>query len=137
MLRSVGNHRASVWLCIFSFLLSLSPKPALATAKMVGITNVAAPSSRPAPAISIAPANPAAQAANTISGKAFLDYDADGFFNPAYSNARPAVDAGVAGVTVTAYDVNNNVVGTAVTTAPDGKYVMTVTGSAPYRVEFT
>ncbi|MEZ4708311.1 MAG: SdrD B-like domain-containing protein [Caldilineaceae bacterium] len=83
------------------------------------------------------PSKAVAQAANTISGKAFLDYDADGFFNPTYSNARPAVDVGVAGVTVTAYDVNNNVVGTAVTTAPDGKYVMTVTGSAPYRVEFT
>ena len=47
---------------------------------------------------------PTARAAGTITGRAFQDYNADGAFNTIYSDALPAIDVGVQGVTVTAYD---------------------------------
>jgi protocatechuate 3,4-dioxygenase beta subunit len=47
-----------------------------------------------------------------------------------------AVDGGLAGVAVTAYDSAGQVAGTA-TTAADGTYTLNATGTGPYRLEFT
>lgn len=141
MKQTAHTVRVVPWLLLLAQIFTLFPKPVFAIAALPTEKNepevISARSAAPfLPTLTLTNAK-VSQVANTISGKAFLDYDAEGFFNPTYSNARPAVDVGVAGVTVTAYDVNNNVVGTAVTTAPEGKYTMSVTGSAPYRVEFT
>jgi hypothetical protein len=47
-----------------------------------------------------------------------------------------AVDQGLAGVTVTAYDSTNAVAGTA-TTGANGAYTLTATGTGPYRLQFS
>lgn len=74
----------------------------------------------------------------TISGKVFQDFNSDGLFdNSGGTAALPAaVDIGVAGVVVTAYTSLNASAGTA-TTASDGTYSISATGTGPYRVEFT
>ncbi|MEM7129291.1 MAG: SdrD B-like domain-containing protein [Chloroflexota bacterium] len=65
------------------------------------------------------------QDTNTISGQALL------------FNAVGSQNSGVADVDVTAYDAAGAVVGSAITTSADGSYTMEVSGSAPYRVEFS
>jgi hypothetical protein len=72
-----------------------------------------------------------AYAAGTITGQVFNDYNSDGIKNPVEETS------GVAGVTVTAYDSNNNVVATTTTTI-DGFYSLdTGSSTGPYRLEFT
>ncbi len=85
-----------------------------------------------------------ALAAETISGIVFQDYNGNGTrdVNPTVPNAgdggvtRLAVDRGLGGVTVTAYDSTGAVVDSTVT-APDGSYVLTANSPGPYRIEFT
>ncbi len=85
----------------------------------------------------------AAAAPGTINvfGRVFQDYNGNGVYDTSGSAALPAIDAGIAGVTVTAYDPGNIARGTATTlagTAPArGSYNLTVTGTGPYRIEFT
>lgn len=74
--------------------------------------------------------------AGTISGTVFQDYNGNGVFDTSASTAAPAVDVGVAGITVTAYDNTGTVRGSG-TTAANGTYSFSATGTAPYRVEFT
>lgn len=78
----------------------------------------------------------AAQAAGTISGVAFLDFNQDGVNNLTASASLPAVDQGVAGVQVRVYDAADTQQGSA-TTGANGSYSLTATGTGPYRVEFT
>src|SRR4051812_7778594 len=73
--------------------------------------------------------SPIAQASGTITGSVFHDFNANGIIDG-------AGERGVAGVTVTAYDPSNTVRGTA-TTAADGTYTLSATGTGPYRIEFT
>ena len=84
-----------------------------------------------------------AYAASTISGIVFHDYNDNGFqdtnsviANNGGGNVSIAVDDGVSGVTVTAYD-SNNVVQPTTISAANGTYTLNVSGTAPYRVEFT
>ena len=81
-------------------------------------------------------------AATTITGVVFQDYNANGRRDTAATvpnngqEATPvAVDRGVAGVTVTAYDASGAVRGT-VTTDGNGTYSLTPSGAGPYRIEF-
>ena len=74
--------------------------------------------------------------ASTITGTVFQDYNANGV-----KDTSPANDAGVAGVTVTAYAVVTGVtqqVGQT-TSGANGTYTLTTSdaGSGPYRIEFT
>ncbi len=75
-------------------------------------------------------------AAGNITGTVFQDFNGNGTFDTAASAAVPAVDAGVTGITVTAYDSGGAARGTA-TTAANGTYTLAATGTGPYRLEFT
>lgn len=86
---------------------------------------------------------PAMMPAGTITGKVFHDYNANGLRdmtttinNNGAGTTGVAIDAGVMGVLVTAYDTSGAAVGTAVTVA-DGSYSLAVSGNGPYRIEFT
>lgn len=81
---------------------------------------------------------PDALMAGTIMGRVFQDHNSNGLFETGGgTSAQPAaVDSGVAGVTVSAYDAAGVLRGTA-TTAANGTYSLAATGSGPYRVEFT
>lgn len=74
----------------------------------------------------------------TITGLVFKDFDGDGLYDTSGGTAAApaAVDVGVSGVVVTAYDSLGNAVGSAVTIA-NGTYSLSATGTGPYRVEFT
>jgi len=79
-------------------------------------------------------------ATGTITGSAFRDYNANGLFDTTSTPASGvAVDTGLVGVTVTAYDANNTVVGSTVVSAANGSYSLTATNAltAKLRVEFT
>ncbi len=65
--------------------------------------------------------------AGYVSGYVYRDYNADG--------VRDALEPGVLGVTVTAYDASNNVI-TSVVTASNGGYTLTGVSSTA-RIEFT
>lgn len=79
--------------------------------------------------------------AGTITGTVFRDYDADG--------ARGSLEPGVGGVTVTAYDASGAAAGSTATCSATGvpeagctlsnlgSYSLAVSGTGPYRVEFT
>lgn len=69
--------------------------------------------------------------ATPLSGKVYQDYNGDGKITTVAVN-----DNGVAGVTVTAYDPNGDIVGTAVTDA-NGDYTINPSADGPYRVEFS
>ncbi|MFN7947516.1 MAG: SdrD B-like domain-containing protein [Blastocatellia bacterium] len=91
-----------------------------------------------------APAHRAMTApAGTITGTVFHDYNANGvqdttstISNNGAGTTAVAVDKGVAGVQVTAYDSSGAAAGTATTDA-SGNYSLSVSGSGPYRIEFT
>ena len=72
----------------------------------------------------------------TVSGVVYRDYNADGTRQT--GNAAPTYldEPGIAGVIVTAYDVNGAVAGSA-TSGAGGVYSFTATGSSGFRVEFT
>lgn len=79
----------------------------------------------------------------TLSGTVFQDYNYNGkrdtatmLNNGGSGQISAAVDRGIAGITVTAYDASNAVAGTA-TSGADGSYTLNASGSGPYRVEFT
>lgn len=84
-----------------------------------------------------------ALAAGTISGTVFQDYNGNGTRDltttiPSVGSGvtNAAVDRGLGGVTVTAYTGAGAVAGTA-TTAADGAYTLSASGTGPYRVEFS
>jgi hypothetical protein len=86
---------------------------------------------------------PSAQAAGTITGIVYHDYNGNGRRDTAATLPNngggvigTAVDTGIAGVLVTAFDAAGVQRGTA-TTSATGNYTLTVTGTGPYRIEFT
>ncbi|OWK43206.1 hypothetical protein FRUB_02805 [Fimbriiglobus ruber] len=79
----------------------------------------------------------------TYTGSVFNDYNDNGQYDTAATIANngtgtvgAAVDTGVGGVTVTAYDSTGAAVGVA-TSAASGTYSLAATGTGPYRLEFT
>lgn len=74
------------------------------------------------------------EAAGTISGRVFQDYNSNGNYDT--TSGTNSIDRGVASVTVTAYDSNGVARGTATTDA-SGNYSLSATGTGPYRLEFT
>lgn len=86
------------------------------------------------------------QASGTISGRVFQDFNSNGTYDTTSTIANSgsgtvgvAVDSGVAGVQVRAYDAagNNVTTGGAATTDANGNYSLAATGTGPYRIEFT
>ena len=81
-------------------------------------------------------------AAGNISGTVFQDFNGDGLFNVTSTAALPAVDVGVAGVVVTAYDAAGTAIATATTNAA-GAYTLTsvaltaLPAGVPLRIQFT
>lgn len=83
------------------------------------------------------------RAAGSISGVVFHDHNDNGvrdttnvINNGGSGQVSLAVDEGIGGVTVTAYDPSGTSAGIA-TSASDGSYTLAATGAGPYRVEFT
>jgi hypothetical protein len=83
------------------------------------------------------------QFVGTITGRVFQDFNGNGVYNTAstitndgFGNVGVAIDRGVAGVTVTAYDAAGTQRGTA-TSGSDGTYSLSASGTGPYRIEFT
>ncbi len=81
-------------------------------------------------------------AAGMISGIVFQDYNANGVRDTGVTianNGRGSIavanDRGIQGVMVTAYDGTGAVAGTG-TTGANGAYMLTATGTGPYRIEF-
>jgi uncharacterized repeat protein (TIGR01451 family) len=81
--------------------------------------------------------------AGTISGLVFQDFNNNGQFdttgtlaNSGSGSINTAVDVGVAGVTITAYNPAGALAGT-VTSGAGGLYTLPVTGAGPFRIEFT
>ncbi len=81
--------------------------------------------------------------AATITGRVFQDFNGNGTYdtastisNDGFGTIGVAVDRGVAGVTVSAYDSGGNARGTT-TTDSSGSYSLSATGTGPYRIEFT
>jgi hypothetical protein len=72
----------------------------------------------------------------TISGTVFLDYNQNGTMDTSGTSPNYALDTGVSGLVVTAYDASGVSVGTA-TTNTSGAYSLSATGTGPYRLEFT
>lgn len=82
----------------------------------------------------------ASAATGTITGSAFRDFNANGLFDTTATPASGvAVDTGLTGVTVTAYDANNTAVGSTVVSAANGSYTLTATNAitSRLRVEFS
>ena len=89
------------------------------------------------------------QAAGTISGTVYIDYNMNGARNTSAAAPNYAVDAGAGGVTVNVYDTSGTLRGTAASCAGlnnptafctgnnNGAYSIAATGTGPYRVEFT
>ncbi|MEZ5306296.1 MAG: C25 family cysteine peptidase [Pyrinomonadaceae bacterium] len=77
-----------------------------------------------------------AEAAGTISGRAFLDYNLNGVFDTTGVAPNYSIDVGVSGIVVTAYDSSGVVRGSA-TTLADGTYSLSASATGPYRIEFS
>jgi hypothetical protein len=84
-----------------------------------------------------------ARAAGSVTGTVYQDFNDNGardtgsvVSNNGFGTYVTAVDRGLAGVTVTAYDSTGVNRGSTATTAT-GAYTLTVTGTGPYRLEFT
>ena len=69
---------------------------------------------------------------STVTGTAYIDYDNDGIQDP----ANAAAEVGIAGVIVTGFDADGNVVDQVVTAA-NGTYSLNNVGNVAMRVEFT
>ncbi len=75
-----------------------------------------------------------ATTAATITGRVFQDFNSNGAYDT--TSGLNSIDAGVPGVTVSAYNPAGVASGSA-TTASDGTYSLSATGAGPYRIEFT
>ena len=71
-----------------------------------------------------------------ITGQVFRDFNSNGVMDTTGVAPNLAIDTGVAGVTVTAYDPNGNAVGSATSDAA-GAYTISPTGNGPYRITFS
>ncbi|MBI1765797.1 MAG: hypothetical protein HYR56_30705, partial [Acidobacteria bacterium] len=69
------------------------------------------------------------------SGTVYLDYNANGVLDTTGTAPNFAIDTGVAGVVITAYNSSGSAGST--TSGANGTYSFTPTGTGPYRLEFT
>ena len=101
----------------------------LVAAQFLGLSVAFTGSAMPVNAATSAPTAP-------VSGTVYRDYNANGIRDTVVG-LNDAVDVGVKGAKVTAYDVNNGQVGVATTDA-NGDYALTPgdSGAGPYRIEF-
>ena len=76
-----------------------------------------------------------AQAAGSITGIVFQDFNSNGTRDTSGANGT-AVDIGMAGITISAYDASGVLRGST-TSGNTGDYTLAATGSGPYRIEFT
>lgn len=76
------------------------------------------------------------EASGVISGTVYVDYNMNGVNNSSGAAPNYAVDSGIGGVTVSAYDAAGVLRGTAVS-GSTGAYVLNASGTGPYRIEFT
>lgn len=76
--------------------------------------------------------------AGSITGQVFQDYNGNGLYDTSggTSAAPSAVDRGLGGITVSAYDAGGVLAGSTAT-ATNGTYTLSAGGTGPYRVEFT
>ena len=81
--------------------------------------------------------NKSAYASGTITGTIFNDYNANGTRDTTGVAPNFAIDPGVSGVIVTAYDSAGVNRGASLPSAANGTYSITATGTGPYRIEFT
>ena len=72
--------------------------------------------------------------AGTISGRVYQDFNGNGTYDT--TAGVNSIDAGVAAVTVSAFDSLGAARGTT-TSAADGTFSLAATGTGPYRIEFT
>ncbi|MEW6126182.1 MAG: C25 family cysteine peptidase [Acidobacteriota bacterium] len=75
-------------------------------------------------------------AAGNISGTVYRDFNANGTRDTSGTAPNLAIDSGVQGVVVTAYDSSGTQRGTT-TTGATGAYTLAASGTGPYRIEFT
>ncbi|MBL8136442.1 MAG: carboxypeptidase regulatory-like domain-containing protein, partial [Acidobacteria bacterium] len=95
-------------------------------------------------ALLVASSGSSLRAAGTITGVVFEDFNGNGrrdltnavANSGAVGSVALAVDRGVAGIVVTAYDAAGVVQGTALTAA-NGTYALSAAGTGRYRIEFT
>lgn len=74
--------------------------------------------------------------AGTITGTVYVDYNMNGIRDTSGVAPNRAIDAGIAGVTVTAYDGAGVAQGSGVS-GSNGAYTINATGTGPYRLEFS
>ena len=79
---------------------------------------------------------PTVSAAGNISGTVYIDYNMNGARNTSAAAPNRAIDKGIAGITISAYDQSGVLQGSSVTSAT-GAYTIAATGTGPYRIEFT
>ena len=89
-------------------------------------------------ALAVTGSTPASADPGVVTGTVFRDFNSDGFMNTSATVALPAIDVGMGGVTVRAFDSTGAQVATA-TTAANGTYTLNyTTGDAtterPHRV---
>jgi hypothetical protein len=79
----------------------------------------------------------AVKAAGNVTGRVFQDFNANGTYDTSGSATLPAIDKGVAGVRVTAYDSAG--ASAFADTIADGTYTINTNtlNAGPYRIEFT
>jgi hypothetical protein len=128
---SSGRHRIRTAIAVLAATVTMT-----GTTLAVGIA-ASAPASATTQNATPAASPAASGNSGTVTGEAFRDYNANGQMDTAVTTTT-ATDIGVAGVTVTAYDSTNAVVGTT-TTAADGSYTLNFANSAStqVRVQFS
>ena len=125
-----------------SFFASIFAAPRrflhLSAAWVIAISTLAGMSAISGSTITRADSNPNGTAATQITGTVFHDFNSNGVMNTSGDAANPAIDVGVAGVTVSAY-VSGTVSPAATTTSgADGTYTLSgLSAGMIYRVEFT
>ncbi len=77
-----------------------------------------------------------AEAAGSINGRVYIDYNLNGAYDSSGAAPNYSIDIGVPNVTVTAYDSSGTLRGTT-NSGSTGTYSLTATGTGPYRIEFT
>jgi hypothetical protein len=83
-------------------------------------------------------------AAGTITGTVFRDYNSNGIKETAVTVANQgngtyttAIDAPMPGITITAYDSTNTIVGTTTSDNITGDYTLNISAAGPYRLEMS
>ncbi len=85
-----------------------------------------------------ADAAPGGTAGTQITGTVFQDFNSNGVMNTTGDDANPAVDVGVANVTVSAYAPDSNAPAATIASGANGQYTLSgLTAGTLYRIEFS